>query len=351
MESITLEEKFKLVSDSIRSFPLQLEDSWKSVSKIELPPEYHNIQNIVLCGMGGSALGGRMIDSLYANKLRVPLEIFNEYDIPSYVNHNSLVILSSYSGATEETIHSYYQAAKKSAKLFAITAGGKLEALSKENGTPFYKINKDLNPSGQPRLGVGFSIGCLMALFNKLNVLYIGEDEIRSSISLMNELSTEYNENSPKVHNLAFAFSKNLKGKFPVFVASEHLFGVTYTIKNMVNENAKTFSDIFSLPELNHHLMEGLKNPAKLRENMVFVFVESELYRAEIIKRYQITREVVDKNGYSFHVFSPRSDSKLKQIFEVIMFGSYVSYFLTKEYGIDPLAIPWVDYFKEKLAK
>ena len=134
-------------------------------------------------------------------------------------------------------------------------------------------------------------------------------------------------------------------------VASEHLIGTAHTIKNQFNESAKTFCALFDIPELNHHLMEGLKNPAKLKELFTFVFINSNKYTERVQKRYPITSNVVEKNGVSFQMFSPRSENKLSQVFETLVFGSFIVFYLTKKYSIDPMAIPWVDYFKQELAK
>src|SRR3989344_4979425 len=119
----SLDEKFKLVADTIRCYPLQLKQSWDEISSMYVPDDYKNIENIVFCGMGGSALGARIVDSYALDQLRVPLEIFNEYKLPGYANEKSLVVVSSYSGSTEETLEVTNEALKKRAKIFGITTG------------------------------------------------------------------------------------------------------------------------------------------------------------------------------------------------------------------------------------
>src|SRR3989344_6259531 len=118
-----LEEKFKLVADTIRCYPLQLKQSWDEISDMYIPDDLKNIENIVFCGMGGSALGARIVDSYALDQLRVPSEIFNEYKLPGYTNEKSLVVVSSYSGTTEETLEVTNEALKKRAKIFGITTG------------------------------------------------------------------------------------------------------------------------------------------------------------------------------------------------------------------------------------
>ncbi len=344
-----LDEKFKLVADTIRSYPLQLKQAWDEIRMLNFPEDYKKIKNIVFCGMGGSALGARMVDSLAFNQLRVPLEIFNDYKIPNYVDANSLVIISSYSGTTEETIESTYQALKRNAKIFGITTGGTLADLLNKEKAPAYVFDPKHNPSKQPRMAIGYACGAVLSLLTKLDVITVSAEDIEKAIAIMNVVLTDYNENAPGEKNLARVYAESLKNRIPVFVASDHLVGTIHTIKNQFNESAKTFAVLFELPELNHHLMEGLKNPAKIREVFTFVFITSHLYSEGVQKRYPLTAEVVDKNGLPYLMYSPRSEDKLSQVFETLIFGSFVVYYLTRLYNIDPMAIPWVDYFKEKL--
>ncbi len=351
MGNIPLEEKFKLVADTIRCYPLQLKQSWDEISGMHIPEDYKNIENIVFCGMGGSALGARIVDSYALDQLRVPLEIFNEYRLPAYANEKSLVVVSSYSGSTEETLEVTNEALQKRTKLFGITTGGKLsEVLTKEKLTS-YIFDPKHNPSKQPRMSIGYATGCVLALFNKLGLISVSNEEVDSAINSMNEVLSEFHENSLSDRNLAYKYAELLYRRIPILVASEHLIGTAHTVKNQFNESAKTFCVLFDIPELNHHLMEGLKNPAKLKEFFTFVFINSNKYTQRVQKRYPITSNVVEKNGVDFQMYSPRSENKLSQVFETLVFGSFVVYFLTKKYSIDPMEIPWVDYFKQELAK
>lgn len=350
-DKLSLEEKFKLVADTIRAYPLQLKQAWEEINSITIPDEYKSVQNMILCGMGGSALGGRMVDSLIPSRLRIPFEIFTEYHIPNYIDEKSLVIISSYSGTTEETINCAYEALNKNAKVFGITTGGKLAEILRENNLPGYIFEPKNNPSGQPRMSIGYASGAILALLSKLGLIQVLQEEIDSTIDTMNSLLTEYHENAPSDKNLAKSYAEKLKNKACVLVASEHLVGTAHTIKNHLNESAKTFSVLFDIPELNHHLMEGLTNPKNIKRDLEFIFIDSNLYFEKVSKRYPLTQEVIKKNGFEYHVYKPGSEKKLSQVFETLIFGSFMVFYLTKLYQIDPLAIPWVDYFKDKLAK
>lgn len=347
---LKLQKKYKLVADTIRCYPLQFKQAWDEVGLIKFPDNLKKIDNIIFCGMGGSALGARMIKSYSFNTLRIPFEIYNDYKLPNYANSKSLVVLSSYSGTTEETLETAHDGLKRNCKLFGITTGGKLAEFLKKEKIPYYVFDPNQNPSKQPRMSIGYASGAILSLLNKLGVVSVVQSQVDKACNTMFETLTDFNENLNSNKNLPKSFSEKLKGKTPILVASEHLVGCAHTIKNQFNESAKTFSALFDIPELNHHLMEGLKNPQKLRDYFIFVFLDSNLYSEKISKRYILTEDVVKKNGYDYLVFSPHSEEKLSQMFETLIFGSFVVYNLTKAYNIDPLEIPWVDYFKAKLS-
>jgi glucose/mannose-6-phosphate isomerase len=347
----SINEKFKLVYETIHSYPSQLKQSWQEVQKTYIPANFKDVDNIVFCGMGGSALGARIIDSYAFNSLRVPFEIFNDYRLPQYVNNKTLVILSSYSGTTEETLESTYAAIEKQAKIFAITTGGTLSDVVLKEKLSGYIFEPNFNPSGQPRMSIGYASGAVLSLLARLGFISLEEEDIENTISVMQGVLTEFQESIAAEKNLPKKIALDLKNKIPVIIASDHLLGVAHTIKNQFNESAKTFSLLFDIPELNHHLMEGLKNPRKSHELFTFLFFNSGLYPERIQKRYPLTSKVVQKNAIECLSFTPRSEKRLSQVYETLVFGSLLVYFLTKEYGIDPMEIPWVDYFKKELTK
>jgi glucose/mannose-6-phosphate isomerase len=334
---------------SIETFSDQIEQAWDECQNIILPTEYKSVTNIVICGMGGSALGGRIIDSLLTENVRLPIEIFTEARLPFYVNERSLVILSSYSGNTEETLISAKDAVDKKAKIFGICSGGKLSDFLKANNLPAYVYNPSYNPSKQPRMGLGYPVASLLAILAKYKFIHLDDLDMKTSAEVIKKLSLEMAPEVDFKNNEAKLIAHNFHWKIPILIASEHLVGSTHTFKNQLNENAKTFACLFDLPEANHHLMEGLKNPAEALKKLYFLFIESNLYSDFVKKRYPITKEVIEKNGIECGSYKLISKTKLEQIFELITLGLNVSYYLAILNETDPTPIPWVDYFKAKL--
>lgn len=328
----------------------QFRQAWKEVRQLNINESCSLSKNVVISGMGGSALGGRIIDSLLVDRVRTPIEIVNDYRLPNYVGSDSLVVVSSYSGDTEETLSVLDDAIKKNATVFGITTGGKLGDLLIEKNIDSYIFDPVYNPSGQPRMGLGYSISATLSVLSHCNFIHLDDTEMEGAFLTLEKFLKEYSVSVPANENIAKSLATKLKGVIPVLVASEHLVGACYTLKNQLNENAKVFATAFDLPELNHHLMEGLRNPVEVKKLLHFVFIESQLYLPQIIKRYPVTREVVTQNDISVTTYKLRSEKKLDQILEVLALGSYVSFYLAMLYHIDPSPIPWVDYFKKSLA-
>jgi glucose/mannose-6-phosphate isomerase len=280
-----------------------------------------------------------------------PIEVSTEFRLPNYVGAASLVVVSSYSGNTEETISSFQDALKRGAKVFVITTGGKLAELARAEHLPAYIIKPIHNPSNQPRMGLGYSIGAVIALLAKGGYLQISSLEVQKIIATCRKYISECSPRIPTSDNVAKHLANGLYNKIAVLVASEHLVGAAHAFKNQLNENSKTFAVLFDIPELNHHLMEGLANPKGAKSLLQFLFLTSKLYPPEIGKRYPLTVEVVQKNNVEVRVFECISESKVEQIFEILTLSEYVSFYLAMLYGLDPTPIVWVDYFKEKLGK
>lgn len=339
------------VLGSVGLLTAQFEAAWNAVKTLPIPQEYTGAQNIVVSGMGGSALGGRVIHALYAKELRAPIEVSTGYHVPGYVGKNSLVIVSSYSGNTEETLQSFHEARDRGAMIFGIADAGKLEELCREAQVPFYNIDPKENPSGQPRLAVGYSIGSILALLAKLHFVTLTDDDFSNALHATQSMIQEYMPDVPLSHNPAKKLATTLVNKIPILVASEHLIGAAHTTKNQLNESSKSFSALFDLPEMDHHLMEGLKNPEGAKKSLHFVLFASKLYSERVQKRYPITADVIGQNHVEVTTYELFSPTKLSQVIELLSLGSYVQMYLAALYGIDPAPIPWVNYFKEQMAK
>lgn len=336
---------------SIELLPDQMRQVLKDSRLIKIPREYSQIKHVVVNGMGGSNLGARLLRSMFRDELKVPLLIEPGYSVPKYVGKETLYLISSYSGTTEEPLAAYKEAKKRGAKILAITSkgNGKLEKMMLQHDIPGYIFKPELNPSGQPRMGIGYSVFGIATLLAKAGIFKIDIKEMNEIIAKM-EIRTRKLKVESKVNlNPAKKIAISCDGKIIIFVGAEHTSDNVHIIRNHFNENSKYFSAYLTIPELNHYAMEGLSNPQNKIKNLAFVFFESDLYHPRIQKRIKLTKQVVKKNGVKVIDIKLKGSTKREQGFEMLQLGEWASYYLGMMYGVDPVKIPWVDWFKEQL--
>ncbi len=339
------------ILDSVEELPQQCTDAYKVASQVQIPEEYKKFDHVIMTGMGGSGLGARIIQSVYCDQLKTPLIRVNDYHLPPYAGKNSLVIISSYSGNTEETIQNAQEATERGCKWMAIGVGGELEQQAIRAGVPFYKINPRFNPSNQPRMAIGYSVVGQLVLTAKIGLFNFIEEDVEEIAKVMMTIIDRYRVEVGFDYNAAKQLVGNMLGKNIFYISGEHLTGAIHTVNNQLNENAKTFSADYHIPELNHHLLEAMKHPYSNPENLFLFFANSTLYSDRIKKRFAITKDIVQKHNINTYEYVCTTRTKLTQAFELIQFGAYVNLYLSILYGQNPSPIPWVDYFKEQMSQ
>ena len=253
---------------SIDAFPEQLEQAWRESSHIPFPQKYKKAKNSIVCGMGGSRFTPLAVKERFKGELLIPYVINDDYTLPNWVGPETLVVLSSYSGTTEEVLACYEEGKKKRVVLWtAVTANGALSEILKREKVPFYQIKPTRNPSGQPRLGVGYMTAGHIGIIYATGHLSSQAHEIEKSIKKIDKLIESYNINIQKVGNEAKQLAQLIYQRYPYLITAEFLQGFGNSFGNGLNETAKSISSPRVIPELNHHLMEGLKFPDKLRDS------------------------------------------------------------------------------------
>lgn len=336
---------------SLQMLHKQVDEIVGTAEKLTVASSYKKFDRIVVVGMGGSALGSHVIQSLYHGELKYPLEIINGYHIPGYVNSKTLVIASSYSGTTEEVLSAVELARARKAKIVVISAGGELAQFAKKHSYPALIFSTTNNPCGSPRMGLGYSIIGQLILFSKLGVLKISKKQIQEVVKTIAAYDTAYGVLTPEKENPAKQIARKTIDRSIWFVGSEHLLGSAHIAANQMNENGKRFAGYFALPELNHHLMEGMMYPKINKNSVLFVLLESSLYYDRVQKRHKVTKKILEKNKIAYEAFSSQEGDRLLQVCECLVFFSYVSYYSGLLKKIDPTAIPYVDLFKKEMSK
>lgn len=350
-EGKKFEEHSRSVADSIAMLPSQLQESWQEVRRLKLPASYRKATNVVFCGMGGSNLASELIRGLFVDEIKLPFVLVRDYDLPKFVSKDSLVIISSYSGNTEETLSCLKQAIKLKSKTVCISAGGKIRTIAKRHGLPIAEINAKLNPSGQPRYAVGSQLGAALAVLYVAGVIKASDAMIGKATKHLEKLNAFFATSSCGNRNLPRNSAKKLKGRFPIIMAAEFLTPCGHILANQINESAKTLTVHNAIPELNHHLLEGLELPKEVIRKLKVIFLDSKLYPHKISNRFKVTKQVLEKKGIAFLTHSFDGPDKFTATLEALQFGSWFSFYLSQINHKDPTLIPWVDYFKARLTK
>jgi len=347
-EIIKLQGDKKVVT-SIYNLEKQIKEAFTQAATIKLSKRYQDIDNVVVGGMGGSRFPALIIKELFKKELKKPLIINDNYHLPGFVNKKTLFIASSYSGTTEEVLVMLKEAVKKKAKILGITTGGRLAETLSNLKAPFYQFNPVFNPSGQPRIGFGYAVGGILGFITSFGILKIKKTTVLQALNFLKKKIDDFVVEKPQKENEAKKLAISLFNRYPYYIVAEFLTGVGNAIANQTNETAKTISDFRVIPELNHHLMEGLKHPKDLKKLLVFVFFKSKLYSLPIQKRMEITQEVVEKNKIKTIEYVLKGKNKIEQVFELMALGSFLSMYLSVLYKENPAVIPYVDYFKKRL--
>src|SRR3989338_1182738 len=337
------------IHSSLILLPDQIKQTFNDISHLDLSRIKREISSLYFCAMGGSAYAGRIIKSLYKSTLKIPVTVVDDYQLPSAVNNNSLVICASYSGNTEETLTACGNAVKKKLMIFGVSSGGKLISLLKNNGLKYYRFNPVFNPSGQPRLGQGYMIIAQLVFLSKLNLIPLNNSNIKKLIGFLSANNKTLISSAPVSGNSAKQLALISGKKIINLVSGEFLSGVLHAIRNSVNETGKHFANYFLLPELNHHLLEGLKFPVTNKNSLIFIFIESGFFSFGMKKRISLTREIVEKENIQTFTIVLNGQDELEQVFELLQLFSFVSFYLAVLHKVNPAPVPWVDYFKKHL--
>lgn len=299
-------------------------------------------ENIIICGMGGSALPGNVLKSVNSNfKLtKLPIFIHRDYGLPQEATKKSLIVCISYSGNTEETISAFKEAKKKGSKTVVIASGGALINLAKRNSFPFVLV-----PGGiQPRCALGYQFSALAKILSRMGVMKNIDKEL---FSLENVLKPGKFETKGK--NLA----KKLKNSIPVVYGSGNFAVLAKIWKIKFNENSKVPSFFNFFPELNHNEMIGMAE-AKIKgikKLLKVIILRDNNGNKRILKRAVISSDILKKQGIEVVFIDIKGKSFFEKFFSSILFSDWASYYLALLQKIDPEPVKTIEKFKKRLVE
>ncbi len=331
----------------IDGLPDQIEAAWAHGQSLPLP-DLNGVTQIVLCGMGGSAIGGSLLAALTAKECRVSFTVNRDYDLPAWVTGpHTLVIGSSHSGSTEETLAAFKQAIERKTKLMAIAGGGQIADLCREAGGTVWTFDY----KSQPRAAVGCSFALPLALFCRAGLIPDKSAELAGALAAMRQQQKSLRAESPVSRNPAKRMAGQLMDRYVLIFGSGMMAAVARRWKGQVSENAKAWAQWEELPEMNHNSVVGLTNPELLITKYMVVFLESEFDHPRNKIRSTVTRELFMTAGFNTDVIRGVGPTPLAQMLTCLHYGDYVSYYLAMAYGADPTPIGPINVLKERLAR
>lgn len=333
--------------DHLHAFPDQCGRAWDKVLKFELPREYADISNVVILGMGGSAIGGDITRRLALAESSVPVHVHRDYGLPAFVNANTLVIASSYSGNTEETLSAFEASLGTRSRKLVITSGGKLRLMAERKGVPVYVVDY----KAPPRAAFPHNFVPLLGIFQKLRLLADKSAVLQESIGILNKLSGSLTETTPLASNPAKQLATSLRGRVALIYGAEILTDVAQRWKAQFNENSKSWAFSEAFPELNHNAVVGYEFPASVREKVFALMLRSPAFHARSLLRYEATAELLARTGVPYSFVESEGESALAQMLSLVLLGDYASFYLAMLNQVDPTSIDAIDFVKQYLAR
>ncbi len=338
------------IGKELANLSSQFQTAWSGTRQMEIPEHYQDVTSIVIIGMGGSALGPHILSSCMADIIDVPITITRGYTPPGSINKDTLVILSSFSGSTEEVLAAAEDLKTKECLLVAITTGGALAEFANTENIPLYQFDPGALKHS-PRLGTGFSLMGVTGILERIGKINFTESHLEAITTAADEVAKTCAPDIKTDQNPAKQLAQSLKDRALLITAADHLTGNAHVLTNQINETAKQYAVYHEIPELNHHLMEGLSHPKDFFQNFTVLSIESDLYHPRNTRRVDLTKEVFQKQGATIQAYKPTATSKKAQVAELLSFSGYLSYYMAMQNQVEPESIPFVDWFKKELKK
>lgn len=322
----------------VAGFADQLKEAIAIGRNVQVRTQAAEIRNIVVTGLGGSGIGGNLVSEIVGKELKVPFQVNKEYSLPSYVNENTLVICSSYSGNTEETLAAFGDAIKANSLIICITSGGKLLELAKQ-----YNLDHVVIPGGNPpRSCLGYSSVQQLYVLNQLGLISKQfEQELQDTIDLL-EREAEH------IRTLGKAIAGQLQNRIPVLYTVTQMESVAVRFRQQINENSKMLCWHHVVPEMNHNELVGWRNKIG---NWAPVFLRSREDFERNQQRIEINKAVVSKYSENVIEIFAKGESHMERAFYLIHLGDWVSVYLAELNGVDAVEVKVIDHLKNELSK
>jgi glucose/mannose-6-phosphate isomerase len=336
----------------VMSMPQHFREAAERAKSVQVKLQSDRVRNIAIAGMGGSAIGGELVKSLTYNQLPLPLAVCRSYNLPNFVDRHTLVIISSYSGNTEETLATFRQALQRGAQIVCITSGGKIGAIAEANGLAKFSL-----PEGfPPRSALVHLIVPILKTLQMCGFIADPAPNIHETMALLEKLGQRYHPQNDEPENLAKHLAHTLAERLPLVYAAEIYEAVAWRWKEQFCENAEILSWHNVFPELNHNELVGWGQRREMDQKFQVIYLnEARAASAEIhprvVARMKLTQGLIEKSGAPIISVAAEGESLLARFFSLIFLGDLASVYLAVLNGVDPTPVAKIDYLKSQMEK
>ncbi len=330
----------------IDNLPDQFAFAYQLGMKHDLP-DWKDFRQVVIAGMGASAMGADLLAAYCASLALLPVSVHRDYSLPHFARgEETLVICSSHSGDTEETLAAFESARNVGCRIVVVCPGGELAKRAQENNIPVWRFDHE----GPSHAALGFTFGILLALFQRLGFIPDQSKEVEDAIASMKRTQQHLKADTPAVKNPAKRYAGQLMGRWVTFVASGMLGAVARRWKEQINLIAKAGANVELLPEADHNTLAGTENPQEtLNAHTMTLFLRAPSDHPRNRLRSDLTRKAFMLEGMNTDFIDARGNTPLAHLWTSILFGDYMAYYLAMGYGVDPTPVHALAEFKEAM--
>lgn len=327
-----------MMDQMIAGFSKQIRSAIEIGEKAKLTKASAPILNMVVSGLGGSGIGATMVRDLIGEELSIPMIVNKNYDIPAFVDNNTLVVISSYSGNTEETLEALDHAVEKNAKIICISSGGKISDFAQKHGLDLITIKG----TDSPRANLSLSLVQILYILNFNGFI---ADTFRDRLQ---DVITMLDFNDEQIRAKGKELAESLHDKLPIIYAPSGYEGTAIRWRQQINENGKMLAWHHVIPEMNHNELVGWRTKD---DNLAVIFFDIDDVYDRIKTRIRINKEITEK--YTKHVYEidAMGSNKFEKTFYLTYLGDWLSFYLSEKRGVDAVEVDVIDFLKGELAK
>jgi glucose/mannose-6-phosphate isomerase len=328
----------------VAEFADQVGEGWRISRDLDLP--WETPASVAILGMGGSAIGGDLVRGIWSDRLTVPVEVVRGYDLPAWVGADTLVIASSKSGNTEETISALEAALERRCPVVVVCTGGALKNVAAAAGLPLATFPD----RGSPRSSVGWSMAIVAGILERAGVLELDEAEIEAGMAASRAMASRCAPDVPTADNPAKQLAWQLVDRYTIITGSGFLAPVARRWKAQLNENSKATATFEELPEATHNTVVGFEQPESLRDHLFVIFLKSGLEHPRNVLRARLIGDLVETAQIPHAFVEASGEGRLGQALSAIAVGDHASVYVAFMYAVDPTPIAVIDHITGQLS-